>query len=818
MKTNKIKQAFLSYFQKHDHVIIPSSSLVPEHDDTLLFTNSGMVQFKDYFVNPESSPHPRVASSQKCLRAGGKHNDLMEVGRTDRHHTFFEMLGNFSFGDYFKEKAIDLAFNFLTKELELEKDKLLVTVAPKDQESLAIWQKYNLVIQEDRSNFWSMGDTGPCGFCTEIYYRKKDGSYTEIWNIVAMQYNALSNGELEPLAKTCIDTGMGLERIAAVMQGVDSNYDIDIFKHIISKARDLLPQASEVGLRVVADHIRACLFMIEDNITPSNEGRGYVLRKIIRNALTKSQAKEPFLYKLADAVSESMSGHDSFMQLAVTKAIIEDEEKKFYTNIERGESLFDKMIKDHYVSGDVIFKLYDTYGLSLDVIEDIADTRSLQLDMESFNVLLTAHKSLSKSSSKQKIQDMSTSQFVGYHASQTDAIVTGLYDKHNAEVEISVNEGVIVLDQTTFYPEGGGQVSDTGIISSPKGKMFVKDVQKQGSAILHYGLIEGVFSKGDVVTCLVDWNKRVNAARNHTATHLLFAALQKEWEEVQQKGSEVNDLHLRFDFSFSKDQQININQLEDTVNAVIRDNLEVVYEFMTLEQAKAENVCMLEGSKYSEKVRILRIGNVSCEGCIGTHVSRTGDIGSFKILKLSNKAAGIKRIEAVTGQAVIEHLRSLQHILDSLSDLLTVSDYTKISEKFNKLQAQNILQKQRIAKLDNKIFHSTQFTTHVLKDLIIKCAVIDIENADALRRNVMIASTKEPDILFIVGSIGKPGSIIAVISKTSTFNYLEVLKQHLQKSLSGVGGGSGKMIQMTCNFSEDEFYLEVAEYQKSLMN
>ena len=711
MNSNEIRQRFLDFFMRHGHTVVPSSSLVPANDPTLLFTNAGMVQFKEVFLGVEKRPYVRAASSQRCVRAGGKHNDLENVGYTARHHTFFEMLGNFSFGDYFKREAIRYAWDFLTKDLKLPVERLWVTVYKDDQEAADIWLKEIKVDPKlfaylgEASNFWQMGDTGPCGPCSEIFYDHgpgipggppgspdEDGDrYVEIWNLVFMQYNRDAKGVLTPLPKPSVDTGMGLERIAAVQQGVHSNYQIDLFQHLIRAAVEITgaSEGDSHSLNVVADHIRAAAFLITDGVLPSNEGRGYVLRRIIRRAIRHGHrlgATGTFFYQLVGPLCEQMGG--AYPELNSARAQVErvlrQEEERFNETLEQGLKILEEDIAalpGDTISGDTIFKLYDTYGFPVDLTRDVALERNLKLDMAGFEREMEVQRERARAASTFKSAEIGAvtveqpTQFTGYERlSDAGHVVqiTRAADLAQTDTLSAGESGNIVLDRTPFYAESGGQVGDRGVLRAGDSVFRVEDTQKHGQVYVHQGRVEkGRFRVGDTVTAEVDVLLRRATMLNHSATHLMHKALRDVLgAHVQQKGSLVDDRHTRFDFShFTPMTPEQIAEVERRVNEQILHNDDTRARVMDMDSAKAEGAMALFGEKYGDEVRVLNIGD-SIELCGGTHVRRTGDIGLFKIVSESGVASGVRRIEAVTGPGVLAYLKERESRLREVAELL----------------------------------------------------------------------------------------------------------------------------------------------------
>ncbi|STD93492.1 alanyl-tRNA synthetase [Escherichia coli] len=727
--TAEIRQAFLDFFHSKGHQVVASSSLVPHNDPTLLFTNAGMNQFKDVFLGLDKRNYSRATTSQRCVRAGGKHNDLENVGYTARHHTFFEMLGNFSFGDYFKHDAIQFAWELLTSEkwFALPKERLWVTVYESDDEAYEIWEK-EVGIPRERiirigdnkgapyasDNFWQMGDTGPCGPCTEIFYDhgdhiwggppgspEEDGDrYIEIWNIVFMQFNRQADGTMEPLPKPSVDTGMGLERIAAVLQHVNSNYDIDLFRTLIQAVAKVTgaTDLSNKSLRVIADHIRSCAFLIADGVMPSNENRGYVLRRIIRRAVRHGNmlgAKETFFYKLVGPLIDVMgsAGEDLKRQQAQVEQVLKTEEEQFARTLERGLALLDEelaKLSGDTLDGETAFRLYDTYGFPVDLTADVCRERNIKVDEAGFEAAMEEQRRRAREASgfgadyNAMIRVDSASEFKGYDHLELNGKVTALFVDGKAVDAINAGqEAVVVLDQTPFYAESGGQVGDKGELKGANFSFAVEDTQKYGQAIGHIGkLAAGSLKVGDAVQADVDEARRARIRLNHSATHLMHAALRQVLgTHVSQKGSLVNDKVLRFDFSHNEAMKPEeIRAVEDLVNTQIRRNLPIETNIMDLEAAKAKGAMALFGEKYDERVRVLSMGDFSTELCGGTHASRTGDIGLFRIISESGTAAGVRRIEAVTGEGAIATVHADSDRLSEVAHLLK-GDSNNLADK-----------------------------------------------------------------------------------------------------------------------------------------
>ncbi|WP_110688976.1 alanine--tRNA ligase [Salinicola endophyticus] len=736
MKSAAIRQAFLNYFEERGHTIVPSASLVPENDPTLLFTNAGMVPFKDVFLGRDPRPYVRATSAQRCVRAGGKHNDLDNVGYTARHHTFFEMMGNFSFGDYFKPDAIRFAWTFITEVLGLPKERLWVTVHHSDEEAATIWVDEigvdpARVSRLDEDNFWQMGDTGPCGPCSEIFYDhgpevwggppgspEEDGDrYIEVWNLVFMQFDRDANGELHPLPKPSIDTGMGLERMAAVMQGVHSNYEIDLFQALLAAAAELTGHADTTtpSLRVIADHIRSCAFLIVDGVLPSNEGRGYVLRRIIRRAIRhghKLGASGTFFHKLVAALDAEMG--DAYPELRQAREQIErvllKEEEQFARTLDHGMGLLEAALASldgEVLSGETVFKLYDTYGFPYDLTADVCRERGVTLDEAGFERELEAQRQRARAASQfggdyeAALNLEGSTEFTGYDRLEDNSRVTAIVDAEgNERVTLEAGQkGVVVLDRTPFYAESGGQVGDTGYLRGDGARFQVTDTRKQSGHHLHEGvLLEGELSVGQTLTPQVDASLRQATMRNHSATHLLHEALRRTLgDHVQQKGSLVSAERLRFDFSHF--EPVTPNQLAEItriVNAEILANAPTHTEQMTLDQAKAKGAQALFEAKYADSVRVLTIGSdgFSIELCGGTHVARTGDIGPFHIVAESGTAAGVRRIEAVTGHQALAWFAAQERELNAVGARLKARPEQVVERLDSVLERQRTLEKE----------------------------------------------------------------------------------------------------------------------------
>ena len=710
MTSNELRQAFLEFFRERGHEVVASSPLVPGNDPTLLFTNAGMVQFKDVFLGDEKRGYDRAVTSQRCVRAGGKHNDLENVGYTTRHHTFFEMLGNFSFGDYFKRDAIQYAWDFLTGTLGLPAERLWVTVYKDDDEAADIWLNELKIDPErfsrlgEKDNFWAMGDTGPCGPCSEVFFDHgpnvaggppgspdEDGDrYVEVWNLVFMQFDRSAGGDLISLPKPSVDTGMGLERIAAVMQQVHSNYEIDLFEHIIQAAADLLGVKNDgaSSLNVIADHIRACSFLIVDGVLPGNEGRGYVLRRIIRRAIRhgkKLGTDDLFFHKLVAPLVKEMGG--AYPELVKAQAhvekVLQKEERRFAETLDQGMDILESAIAKldgNQIPGDVVFKLYDTYGFPVDLTADIARERNLTVDDEGFEKAMGQQRDRARAASKFGTADGGAlktdveSEFLGYDGTEGASKIVSLYQDGEAVDTLSQGDsGAVILSSTPFYAESGGQVGDTGILVESRKLFRVEDTQKSGKANVHFGSVEqGELEVGDTIDAVVDADRRQEIRLNHSATHLMHAALRQVLgDHVTQKGSLVAPDKLRFDFShYESVTGEQVQDIEDLVNARIRKNIPADTNLMSYDDAIELGAMALFGEKYGDEVRVLRLGDFSVELCGGTHVDRTGDIGVFKIVSESGVASGVRRIEAVTGKGAMAWIDANQRSLNDLAGLL----------------------------------------------------------------------------------------------------------------------------------------------------
>ncbi|WP_282177641.1 alanine--tRNA ligase [Vibrio nereis] len=839
MSTDEVRNAYLKFFESKGHQIVESSSLVPHNDPTLLFTNAGMNQFKDCFLGLEKRAYTRATTAQRCVRAGGKHNDLENVGFTARHHTFFEMLGNFSFGDYFKEDAISYAWEFLTEVLQLPAERLLVTIYETDDEAFDIWNK-KVGVPADRiirigdkeggkpyesDNFWQMGDTGPCGPCTEIFYDhgehiwggrpgtpEEDGDrFIEIWNNVFMQFNRHADGTMEPLPKPSVDTGMGIERISAIMQGVHSNYEIDVFQTLIKAAAEVIgyEDLSNQSLRVIADHIRSCAFLIVDGVMPSNEGRGYVLRRIIRRAVrhgNKLGAQGTFFYKLVGVLADIMgtAGEELKRQQAVVEKVLRIEEENFGRTLERGMTILNEALDNissqgtdgKVLDGETVFKLYDTYGFPADLTNDVAREREFAIDEEGFEKAMEAQRQRAREAGQfgtdynATIKVDTQTEFCGYAGTKGSSSVASMF-VDGAEVD-SLSAGdkaIIVLGETPFYAESGGQCGDAGEIRTESGVFRVEDTQKLGNAIAHHGVMaEGVLAKGDDVATIVDAERRAAISLNHSATHLLHAALRQVLgEHVTQKGSLVKPDNLRFDFSHLEAVTAEeLKEVERLVNAQVRRNHVIETNVMDIESAKQKGAMALFGEKYDDEVRVLSMGDFSTELCGGIHASNTGDIGLFKITSEGGIAAGIRRIEAVTGEAALD-------VIEAQNDQYE----EKLAESAQKAKA---LEKE-IQKLQEKIAAAESANIMGKAEEIngTKVLVAALEGADSKNLRTMVDDIKNQmgsGVVLLANITGDKVGLIAGVTKdlTGKVKAGDLVKM-VAEQVGGKGGGRPDMAQ-----------------------
>ncbi|EOT8905036.1 alanine--tRNA ligase [Escherichia coli] len=847
--TAEIRQAFLDFFHSKGHQVVASSSLVPHNDPTLLFTNAGMNQFKDVFLGLDKRNYSRATTSQRCVRAGGKHNDLENVGYTARHHTFFEMLGNFSFGDYFKHDAIQFAWELLTSEkwFALPKERLWVTVYESDDEAYEIWEK-EVGIPRERiirigdnkgapyasDNFWQMGDTGPCGPCTEIFYDhgdhiwggppgspEEDGDrYIEIWNIVFMQFNRQADGTMEPLPKPSVDTGMGLERIAAVLQHVNSNYDIDLFRTLIQAVAKVTgaTDLSNKSLRVIADHIRSCAFLIADGVMPSNENRGYVLRRIIRRAVRHGNmlgAKETFFCKLVGPLIDVMgsAGEDLKRQQAQVEQVLKTEEEQFARTLERGLALLDEelaKLSGDTLDGETAFRLYDTYGFPVDLTADVCRERNIKVDEAGFEAAMEEQRRRAREASgfgadyNAMIRVDSASEFKGYDHLELNGKVTALFVDGKAVDAINAGqEAVVVLDQTPFYAESGGQVGDKGELKGANFSFAVEDTQKYGQAIGHIGkLAAGSLKVGDAVQADVDEARRARIRLNHSATHLMHAALRQVLgTHVSQKGSLVNDKVLRFDFSHNEAMKPEeIRAVEDLVNTQIRRNLPIETNIMDLEAAKAKGAMALFGEKYDERVRVLSMGDFSTELCGGTHASRTGDIGLFRIISESGTAAGVRRIEAVTGEGAIATVHADSDRLSEVAHLLK-GDSNNLADKVRSVLERTRQLEKELQQLKEQAAaqESANLSSKAIDVNGVKLLVSELSGVEPKMLRTMVDDLKNQlgsTIIVLATVVEGKVSLIAGVSKdvTDRVKAGELIGMVAQQ-VGGKGGGRPDMAQ-----------------------
>jgi len=845
LSTSEIRNRFLNFFKDNGHEIVKSSPLVPGNDATLLFTNAGMVQFKDLFLGTEKRSYSRATTSQRCVRAGGKHNDLENVGYTARHHTFFEMLGNFSFGDYFKEDAINFAWKFLTVELALPADKLWITVFEEDDEAYDLWAK-NVGVPEERiarigakDNFWQMGDTGPCGPCSEIFYDHgpdvfggppgtpdEDGDrYIEIWNLVFMQYDRSADGTLTPLPKPSVDTGMGLERVAAVLQHVHSNYEIDLFAALLKEVQAVTgsDDKDNPSLKVVADHIRSCAFMIVDGVLPSNEGRGYVLRRIIRRAARHGHnlgASELFFHKLVGPLCSLMG--DAFPELTAARKQVEDallaEEVRFAETLSQGMKIFEEdlnKLSGDTVPGETAFKLYDTYGFPLDLTADIARERGLMVDEDGFETHMNAQRDRARAASQfaggadLKISTTTSTSFTGYDNLQDQAEVLELFvdgescDSADASALTAEQIVVVVLNATPFYAESGGQVGDRGMLTGDQVRFEVADTKKSGNAFLHFGVLwQGVLSKGDKLSAVVDADRRRSTLKNHSATHLLHAGLRRVLgDHVQQKGSLVTAGHLRFDFSHgapvSHDE---LTSIEAWVNAEVMENAVSSTSEMSMDDAVAKGAMALFGEKYGEVVRVVELGPNSVELCGGTHVQRCGDIGMFRVVSETGVAAGVRRIEAVTGTAAIDQTIGERNTLINIAARLK-TPVDKVEDRVANLSEQNRELSREIDRLKSVMASQAGDSLSADAQEIngVKVLAIELKDTDAkgLRDSMDKLKDKLGSAAIVLGAVedGKV-RLIAGVSKDVTDRVKAgELVNHVALQVGGKGGGRPDLAQ-----------------------
>ncbi len=842
MKTSaEIRQSFLEFFREQGHEIVPSSPLVPGNDPTLLFTNAGMVQFKDVFLGQDRRNYSRAVSSQRCVRAGGKHNDLENVGYTARHHTFFEMLGNFSFGDYFKREAIHYAWQYLTEVIKLPPERLWITVFEEDDEATDIWLKeigvdparFSKIGAKD--NFWSMGDTGPCGPCSEIFYDhgadvpggppgtpEEDGDrYIEIWNLVFMQYDRDSKGNLHPLPRPSVDTGMGLERLAAIMQGVHNNYDIDQFKNLIRAIAKLsgTKDLENKSLRVIADHIRACSFLVVDGVIPSNEGRGYVLRRIIRRAIRhghKLGLREPFFHKLVQPLGKEMG--DAYPELVKTQSqverVLEQEEQRFAETLDNGMKVLEDAISSlagKEIPGKTVFKLYDTFGFPVDLTADIARERNLTIDQAGFETEMEAQRSRARAANSFSAADTAGLQiegctdFTGYDQLKDEGTVTALFVKGEPVDTLQAGDaGLVVLDHTPFYAESGGQVGDRGELSSEGVCFQVEDTRKQGGdAFAHIGkLTSGALKVGDKLNAQVDETRRSAIRLNHSATHLLHAALrQLLGEHVQQKGSLVEPDRLRFDFShFEPITDDDLSRIETLVNEQVRANTKVQTRIMPVDQAKEVGAMALFGEKYADEVRVLSIGKFSIELCGGTHVTRAGDIGLFKIISETGIASGVRRIEAVTGQGAVNYIGETEKNLMAVAELVRGGRENTTNKVGQLLERNRSLEKELevlISKLASAKGSDLASQAVEINGIKVLAARLDGADPKSLRDTVDQLKNKLGAAAVVLGLVNdNKVSLVAGVTKNETalLKAGDLVNQVAQQ-IGGKGGGRPDMAQ-----------------------
>ena len=848
MKSSEIREAFLNFFETKNHQIVPSSSLVPTNDATLLFTNAGMVQFKDVFLGTEDRDSRRAVSSQRCVRAGGKHNDLENVGYTARHHTFFEMLGNFSFGDYFKKDAIYYAWEFLTKVLKLPPERMWVTVHISDNEAKDIWINDigidpNRLSFLDEDNFWQMGDTGPCGPCTEIFWDHgpdipggPPGSdnddldrYIEIWNLVFMQYERDSDGTMNPLPKPSIDTGMGLERISAIMQNVHSNYEIDLFKELIRSSAEVVgcSNLENNSLKVIADHIRSCSFLILDGVRPSNEGRGYVLRRIIRRALrhgNKLGARSEFFYKLVPVLGKLMGNAypDLIDSSKKISQVLKKEELQFSSTLDKGMKIFQTYIdsaKDSVIPGELVFKLYDTYGFPVDLTNDIGRESGLEIDLEGYERLMHEQVSRGRSAGNfavdysEKINLSGATEFIGYNQSKTDSKITAIYKEGNETDEAKEGDKVtIVLDKTVFYAESGGQIGDSGVLVNNSSTINVNDCKKSGGHFLHFGYVQsGSFHVGDKVQADIHNDRRQLITCNHSATHLLHEALRAVLgDHVEQRGSLVDEERFRFDFSHdSAVTDDEIRQVEHIVNEEILKNKEVVTNSMSMEEAKSKGAKALFGEKYGDVVRVVNIGDdFSVELCGGTHVSRTGEIGLVKVAVETSVAAGIRRIESYSGMKAVNLCNEQQDQITAISGVIKGSK-GDLSSRIQNLLDENKSLHREIKNLKQQLASSAGSDLMEglleLNGISVLTKIIDDNDASNVRAIAdQVRSKLTNGVFFLVGMGKDRAALVAGVTGNLTDRInASALMKHVASQVDGKGGGRPDMAQGVANNIEN---------------
>jgi alanyl-tRNA synthetase len=837
----ELRNKFLTYFESHGHSIVASSPLVPGNDPTLLFTNAGMVQFKDVFLGTDKRSYSKATTSQRCVRAGGKHNDLENVGYTARHHTFFEMLGNFSFGDYFKEKAIFYAWNFLTEVIGLPVERLWVTVYSEDDEAANIWinrigiDPAKLIRISTSDNFWSMGDTGPCGPCSEIFYDhgpeieggppgtpEEDGDrYIEIWNLVFMQYNRDEEGTLNPLPKPSVDTGMGLERLAAILQNVHNNYDIDLFQTLIKSAGELtgINDLENKSLRVIADHIRSCAFLVVDGVLPSNEGRGYVLRRIIRRAARHGHqlgCKTPFFYNLVATLDQLMG--EAYPELTQhldhVARVLQKEEERFAETLEMGMRILEQTISEldgNTISGPVVFKLYDTFGFPVDLTADVARERELEIDLAGFEAEMEAQKTRARASSqfgavskKLNLDGYIATSFLGYEHNSADArVIAILQNDKPVNTLDNGDQAIVILDQTPFYAESGGQIGDVGDLTKGDSKFQISDTQKQGDVYLHVGLLSsGQLSVGDSIHAAIDSEHRQAVMLNHSSTHLMHEALRQVLgEHVQQKGSLVDAEKLRFDFShyqpLTKDEII---QIETWVNDQIRLNLPTSSKLMDMDEAKETGAMALFGEKYGDVVRVLSIGSDSVELCGGTHVQRTGDIGLFKMILETGTASGVRRIEAVTGDDAVRRFIDCENKVEDAAQALK-SSRDDLVDRIQQLQTSLRVQEKELIAFKSKAASQAGgdliSQAIEIKGIKVLAAVLEGADAKALRDTVdQLKNKLLAAVVVLASSQDGKVSIIAGVTKAETSHIRAGdIAKFVAEQCGGKGGGRPDMAQ-----------------------
>ncbi len=862
--SKEIRKTFLEYFQQHDHTVVESSSLVPVNDPTLLFTNAGMNQFKDVFLGIDKRSYKRATTAQKCVRAGGKHNDLDTVGRTPRHHTFFEMLGNFSFGDYFKEEAIHYAWDFLTSVVKLPPDRLYVTIYQDDDEAAAIWaDKIGIPAERiyrlgEKDNFWSMGDTGPCGPCSEIIYDRGSeyacgdncaigecdcDRWLEIWNLVFMQYNRDESGAMTPLPRPSIDTGMGLERLTSILQGVTSNFDTDLFRPLIAKIEEMTGQKYDPGdkgfpFRVIADHSRACTFLIADGVLPSNDGRGYVLRRILRRAVRFGKLlgiNEPFLYKTVDVVCDIMQ--EAYPYLAQRRDFVSEvirmEEERFFITLTEGLKKVEEIMQqslqrgERVIDGEAAFMLYDTYGFPLDLMEDVAEENNFTVDKDGFNRMMEEQRLRARQANKgetafaqdrllaELLASVPAVKFTGYDHLEEDAVIVALIQDNRRVKQATGGEVMLVTATTPFYAESGGQVSDHGVIQGPDGIMEVQAVHKTSQWIIHFGTVDGSFTEGQKVHLKVEKELRLDTARNHTATHLLHKALRQVLgEHAQQKGSLVEPERLRFDFShLAAVSDEELKEIEFRVNQAIWNDYQVTTSIKSLAEAREMGAIALFGEKYEDQVRVVQVGDYSMELCGGTHIGSTGQIGLFKIISEGSVGAGLRRIEAVTGRSAWNYVRNMEQELKSAAELLKTAPW-EVSPRIEQLSKQLREREREIEALKGQMAKAASQNllerAQTVGEAKVLIEAVPSADANSLRQNAEMLRDKLGSSVVLLGSAANNKVLFVCFVSQDLVKRGVNAGQIVAAAAQVAGGGGGGRPDMAQAGGKDPAKLEEA--------